>query len=261
VIKQDTWSQVGKGLSSGDRTPVVAPVLVLGAHPGGRCTTTANTPGLLSTGAMGMVSTHLVKEPHRCTCITAGVSGAYPRCSCKGGLPWTCCPTCRPPNRHTKRVGTKKDITTAAPVVYRARLLRYQPWGRHIACNMDSPSAAQIYPVNTQPASLRRQPRTDSNVFCIETRKWGCEDPAADVHACGGSRCGSKELKKRRPIFASPNCCLHCDDARAGQGVPDEGMLAKLTRQRVCEECSPHAGLGVRPLFRQQHPLCCWDCV
>jgi hypothetical protein len=37
-------------------------------HPGGKCTTTAKTPGVPSTGAIGMVSTHLVNEPHRCTC-------------------------------------------------------------------------------------------------------------------------------------------------------------------------------------------------
>jgi hypothetical protein len=36
-----------------------------------------------------------------------------------------------------------------------------------------SPSAAQIYPVNTQPAGLLRQPRTDSNVVCIESQKAG----------------------------------------------------------------------------------------
>ena len=38
------------------------------AHPGGRCTTTWNTVGLLSTGVIGTVSTHLVKEPQRWTC-------------------------------------------------------------------------------------------------------------------------------------------------------------------------------------------------
>lgn len=38
------------------------------AHPGGRCTTTAKTPGVPSTGAMGIVSTQRVKEPQRCTC-------------------------------------------------------------------------------------------------------------------------------------------------------------------------------------------------
>ena len=29
-----------------------------------------NTPGDPSTGAIGTVSTHLVKDPHRCTCTT-----------------------------------------------------------------------------------------------------------------------------------------------------------------------------------------------
>jgi len=38
------------------------------AHPGGRCTTTANTPGVDSSEAMGTVSTHRVNEPHRWTC-------------------------------------------------------------------------------------------------------------------------------------------------------------------------------------------------
>ena len=38
------------------------------AHPGGRCTTTANTPGVDSSEAMGTVSTHLVNDPHRWTC-------------------------------------------------------------------------------------------------------------------------------------------------------------------------------------------------
>ena len=34
-------------------------------YPGGRCTTTANTPGVVSSQAMGTVSTHRVKEPQR----------------------------------------------------------------------------------------------------------------------------------------------------------------------------------------------------
>ena len=46
------------------------------AHPGGRCTTTANTPGLVSPDAMGTVSTHRVKEPHKWTCKIA-VSGTH----------------------------------------------------------------------------------------------------------------------------------------------------------------------------------------
>ena len=46
------------------------------AHPGGRCTTTAKTPGLVSPEAMGTVSTHRVKEPHKWTC-TVAVSGTH----------------------------------------------------------------------------------------------------------------------------------------------------------------------------------------
>jgi hypothetical protein len=45
-------------------------------HPGGRCTTTAKTAGLPSTGVMGTVSTHLVKEPHKCTCRARGMPGS-----------------------------------------------------------------------------------------------------------------------------------------------------------------------------------------
>jgi hypothetical protein len=41
------------------------------AHPGGRWTTTAKTPGEPSTGAIGTVSTHRVNEPQRCTCGAA----------------------------------------------------------------------------------------------------------------------------------------------------------------------------------------------
>lgn len=41
----------------------------LSTHPGGKWTTTANTEGLPSTGAIGTVSTHLVKEPQRWTCV------------------------------------------------------------------------------------------------------------------------------------------------------------------------------------------------
>lgn len=37
------------------------------AHPGGKLTTTTNTPGCVSSGLIGMVSTHRVKEPHKCT--------------------------------------------------------------------------------------------------------------------------------------------------------------------------------------------------
>jgi hypothetical protein len=37
-------------------------------YPGGKCTTTAKVSGVSGTGDMGIVSTHRVKEPHRCTC-------------------------------------------------------------------------------------------------------------------------------------------------------------------------------------------------
>jgi hypothetical protein len=47
------------------------PLRRMPAHPGGRWTTTAKAPGVPSTGAIGMVSTHRVNEPHRCTCERA----------------------------------------------------------------------------------------------------------------------------------------------------------------------------------------------
>ena len=45
-------------------------------YPGGRCTTTAKVSGDSATGDMGIVSTHRVKEPHRCTC-----NGRLSRCN------------------------------------------------------------------------------------------------------------------------------------------------------------------------------------
>ena len=46
----------------------LADVDVLQLYPGGRCTTTAKVSGDSGTGDMGIVSTHRVNEPHRCTC-------------------------------------------------------------------------------------------------------------------------------------------------------------------------------------------------
>jgi hypothetical protein len=54
---------------------VAAEALCAGAHPGGRCTTTAKAPCPPSIGAMGTVSTHRVNEPHKCTCTQRARAG------------------------------------------------------------------------------------------------------------------------------------------------------------------------------------------
>ena len=52
------------------------------AYPGGRCTTTANTPGFDSSDAIGTVSTHRVKDPHRWT-YNARMSSSKARVMCR----------------------------------------------------------------------------------------------------------------------------------------------------------------------------------
>lgn len=50
-------------------SPCVASSHVRRSHPGGKFTTTTNTPGCVSSGLIGMVSTHRVNDPHKCTCV------------------------------------------------------------------------------------------------------------------------------------------------------------------------------------------------
>ena len=78
------------------------------SHPGGKWTTTAKIPGELSTGAMGTVSTHLVKEPQRWTCHASIIRKLGGRQLKLLRL------TARPPKRQTKRVGTKKEAPPKA---------------------------------------------------------------------------------------------------------------------------------------------------
>lgn len=81
--------QVPLGKVAGDTQAVAlsdtCAVAALGAHthPGGRCTTTAKVSGEPSTGAMGIVSTHRVKDPHRCTCEPDQQPSDKPTASCQ----------------------------------------------------------------------------------------------------------------------------------------------------------------------------------
>lgn len=148
----------------------------LETHPGGKCTTTANTPGEPSTGAMGTVSTHRVKEPHRWTCMCPVGRRSSVTEQPSGGKDFRASRSGRWPKRHQRRLypAQKWLYRPGAPAIFKCRgrlPFRLSSIPTVILPAVSCCDSASTHLAASESPNESRRHKIRHNLYCLSERK------------------------------------------------------------------------------------------